>query len=103
MELRWVFDGCSMVLRRISGVFRLSSLGAAILEGDGDVLKSGAAGYSVLAAPEDGRTPAQSPSSVVPARLPATGAASSAADREPSRFAAAMMAPELCGSSSILA
>jgi hypothetical protein len=37
------------------------SSGAAMLESDGDVMKSGAAGYSMLAAPEDGRTPPTSP------------------------------------------
>ena len=36
------------------------SSGAAMLESDGDVMKSGASAYSVLAAPEDGRTPPRS-------------------------------------------
>ena len=37
------------------------SSGAAMLESNGDAIKSGASGYSVLAAPEDGRTPPTSP------------------------------------------
>jgi hypothetical protein len=32
-----------------------------MLENNGDAMKSGASGYSVLAAPEDGRTPPTSP------------------------------------------
>src|SRR5208337_3319782 len=33
------------------------SSGAAMMESEGDAMKSGASAYSVLAAPEDGRTP----------------------------------------------
>jgi len=37
------------------------SSGAAMLESNGDAIKSGASGHSVLPAPEDGRTPPTSP------------------------------------------
>ena len=45
---------CSSAL---SGARARPSSGAAMLESDGKAMKSGASGYPVLAAPEDGRTP----------------------------------------------
>jgi hypothetical protein len=52
-------DG-SVTAGQDAGGVRPSS-GAAMLESDGDVMKAGASADSVLAAPEDGRTPLTSP------------------------------------------